>query len=169
VTRVGALVLFGLGCATLGGWWRGAPARAVPHAAPAPMTRLSAEDRAELRRALSEDVRLAVAAALPPSGTLVRADSAPAGAMAAPAGAMAAPAEAMVAQASAPPSAAHDAAQRVLEGAITRGVWQPDDAQALRATLPELSQVEASQVLAELSRVVNTGQVQVPLHDRPLI
>jgi hypothetical protein len=126
------------------------------------MTRLSAEDRAELRRALSEDVRLAVAAALPPSGTLVRADSAPAGAMAAPA-------EAMVAQASAPPSAAHDAAQRVLEGAITRGVWQPDDAQALRATLPELSQVEASQVLAELSRAVNTGQVQVPLHDRPLI
>jgi hypothetical protein len=159
VTRVGALVLFGLGCATLGGWWRGAPDPAVPHAAPGSMTRLSAEDRAELRRALSEDVRLAVTAALPPPGTLARAEPVPAGA----------PAEVMVAQASAPPSAAHETAQRVLEGAIARGVWQPDDAQALRATLPDLSQLEASQVLAELSRAVNTGQVQVPLHDRPLI
>jgi hypothetical protein len=161
VTRAGTLVVFGLGCATLGAWWRGAPAPAVPHATPAAMTRLSAEDRAELRRALSEDVRLAVAAALPPSGTLARAEPVPAGATAAPT-------EAVVAEASAP-SAAHETAHRVLEAAITRGVWQPDDAQALRATLPELGQVEASQVLAELSRAVNTGQVQVATHDRPII
>jgi hypothetical protein len=67
-------VLFGLGCATLGAWWHGAPTPAVLHAAPAPVTRLPAEDRVELRRALAEDVRLAVVAALPSSGSRARAE-----------------------------------------------------------------------------------------------
>ncbi|HEX8108793.1 MAG TPA: hypothetical protein VF516_13770, partial [Kofleriaceae bacterium] len=63
----------------------------------------------------------------------------------------------------------HDAAHHVLDDAIARGVWRPDDAQALRATIPELSQAEASQVLADLSRAINTGQVQVAMHDRPIL
>jgi hypothetical protein len=162
MSRLGTAVLFGLGCATLGAWWRSAPAPAPPHAAPAPTARLSAEDRVELRRALAEDVRLAVAAALPSSGALARAEPAPAAAPAAPT-------EAVVAQASAPPSAAHEAAHHAVEDAITRGVWRADDAQALRATIPELSQDEASQVLAELSRAINTGHVQVAMHDRPIL
>jgi hypothetical protein len=162
ITRVGVLVLFGLGCATLGVWWRGAPAPAVPHAAPAPVTRLSVEDRVELRRALAEDVRLAVVAALPSSGGLAKAEVAPAAAPAAPA-------EAGGAQPSAPPSVAHETAHHVVEDAIARGVWRPDDAQALRATIPELSQVEASQVLADLSHAINAGQVQVAIHDHPIL
>jgi hypothetical protein len=162
MSRVGTLVLFGLGCATLGAWWRGAPAPVAAQAAPAPATRLLAADRVELRRALAEDVRLAVAAALPSAGTPARAEPAPAAAPAAPA-------EAMVAQASAPPSAAHEAAHHAVEDAIARGVWRTDDAQALRATIPELNQDEASQVLAELSRAINTGQVQVAMHDRPIL
>ena len=46
-------------------------------------------------------------------------------------------------------------------------MWRPDDAQALRATIPELGLAEASQVLADLSRAINTGQPQVALYHRP--
>jgi hypothetical protein len=154
-------VLVGLGCATVGAWWRGAPAPVVPHAAPAAVTRLSLEDRVELRRALAEDVRAAVAAALPAAATLARAEPGPAAAPAVEAH------EAVLA--SAPPSAAHEAAHQAVADAITRGVWRTDDAQALRATIPELGPGEASQVLAELSRAINTGALQVAMHDRPIL
>jgi hypothetical protein len=160
MTRVGMLLVFGLGCAGLGARWGGAAAPAAAPAVTAAATRLSAEDRAELRRALAEDVRRAVAA-LPSSGAPAKPEPAVAAAPRA--------AEAVVARADEPPSAAHEAAHHVLDDAIARGVWRPDDAQALRETIPELSQAEASQVLAALSRAVNTGQVQVAMHDRPIL
>ena len=37
----------------------------------------------------------------------------------------------------------------------------------VRMLPPELSPAEASQVLADLSRAINAGQVQVAMHDRP--
>lgn len=158
LTRAGMLVVFGVGCAALGARWSGAPAPA-PQVAQGPATRLSADDRAELRRALAEDVRLAVATALPRLAAPATAE--PAAAVAPPA-----PAEAAVRAA---PSPAHDAAHQVIDDAIAHGAWRPDDAEALRATIPELSPPEAAQVLADLSRAINTGKVQVAMHDRPIL
>lgn len=164
--RIARLALFGLGCASLGAWWRSAPAPAssptapAADARPAQAPRLSAEDRLELRRAVADDVREAVAAALPARAAATRAEPA-----AAPDG--------VVAEASPPPSparaAAHQAAHHAVEAAIGRGVWGPDDAQALRAAIPELGPDEATQVLAELSRAINGGQLQVAIHDRPIL
>ncbi|HEY0484440.1 MAG TPA: hypothetical protein VGD37_43265 [Kofleriaceae bacterium] len=158
LTRAGMLVVFGVGCAALGAHWGGAPAPAA-QVAPGSATRLTAEDRAELRRALAEDVRLAVATVLPPLAVPARAEPAAAVAPAAPAEAAVRP----------DPSPAHEAAHQVIDDAIAHGAWRPDDAEALRATIPELSPPEAAQVLADLSRAINTGKVQVAMHDRPIL
>lgn len=155
--RAAALALFGLGCAALGAWWSGSPAPAP--APPAPVARLSSDDLAALRRGLAEDVRRAIASALP-------AASAP---VPAPAGAEPAPAEASAEPASPTRAAAQQAARRIVDEAVARGSWRPEDADAFRATMPELDQAELSQILGELTRAINTGKLQVTFRDRPFL
>jgi hypothetical protein len=155
--RAAALALFGLGCAALGAWWRGAPAPAA--APPAPVARLSSDDVAALRRALAEDVRRGIAAALP-AGSASTPAPAPAGAEPAPAEAPAAPPRS--------PAAAKEA-RRIVDEAVARGSWRPEDADAFRATMPDLDPAELSQILGELTRAINTGKLHLAVRDRPFL
>jgi len=159
--RAAALVVFGLGCMAIGARCASSSgsgqAAAPPRPAAPAITRLSNEDRAELRRELAEDVRR-VLAAQPATGALVAA---------APASA-----EPASVEPAAPPSAsavaARETAHRVVADAVARGSWRPEDGQALRATMAELDQAAVSQLLGELARAVNTGQLQIVARDRPM-
>src|SRR5439155_972531 len=64
--------------------------------------------------------------------------------------------------------AAHETARRVVDDAVARGSWRPEDGQALRATLADLDQTEYSDVMGELTRAVNTGRLQIVARDRPM-
>jgi len=163
VARAAAVTLFGLGCMTLGARCAGSSGPAQPAvsqrpAAPA-VIRLSSDDRAELRREVAEEVRRAVAAAMPVAGT-------PAAASAA------ATDEPGAAETKAAPTAAalaaHETARRVVDDAVTRGAWRPEDGVALRETLASLDPAAYSDVMGELSRAVNTGHLQIVARDRPM-
>jgi hypothetical protein len=155
LTRAAAIAAFGLACAAIGAWWNGGDA-ATPAVAPAIASStpcLSGEDRLALRRELAEDVRRAVAAAMP----------APAAADAAKA---AAPDDEVATEAPAP-SAGHDTARQIVASAVARGSWRPEDAQEFREVLGGLTHGETVAVLDELSRAINTGRLHVVARDRP--
>jgi hypothetical protein len=64
--------------------------------------------------------------------------------------------------------AAHETARRVVDDAVTRGAWRPEDGLALRETLANLDPAAYSDVIGELSRAVNTGRLQIVARDRPM-
>jgi hypothetical protein len=144
----------------------------------APLARLSPEDRADLARQLTAEVRRAIAAGL--SAAATPAQVSPAIALPAPASGIGTPstpetdaggAAAAISPPAVAPSSipALQSARAVVQAAVARGAWRTDDADALRASLASLSNHDAVDVLRELSRAINTGRVQLADLHRPLL
>jgi hypothetical protein len=175
--RAAAVMLFGFGCMALGARCAGSSGTAQRAVAQPPaVLRLSSDDRAELRRELAEEVRRAVASAIPASRAVSAASANGAAATVpadgAPAAAAASGAEAASAESMAAPTAkavtAHETARRVVDDAVARGSWRLEDGEALRATLADLDPAAYSDVMGELVRAVNTGRLQLVARDRPM-
>jgi hypothetical protein len=147
-----ALLGFGLGCAALGARWSRPPA---PVAGSAPAA-LSVADRAVLARALADEVRRSVAAAMPAAQVVVPAPAASTTPATPPS-----TADALAAAAPSPPSPALESARAVVQDAVARGSWRAEDTEALRAQLADLRGRDAEELLRELSRAINTGRVHI--------